>query len=135
MSKFAGLAVQADKPSRMTVRHPGTGQPLRDKDGNEAWIDLLSADSAAGLRQQRAIRDRRLAGHARRLKAEDMDREGAELLAALTTGWSLVALDGAPIDVPCNAGNAAELYSIPELLWLREQVDQYVADRGNFLAS
>lgn len=136
MSKFAGLAVQADKPARMIIRHPGTGQPLRAKAGDEeAWIELLSADSEAALRFQRAARDRRLSGGARRMKAADLDAEGAELLAALTVDWRLVTLDGSPIEVPCGAANAVELYSMPELAWLREQVDQFVSDRGNFLAT
>lgn len=133
MSKFAGLAVRGDQPSRMTIHHPATGLPLRDADGNPAWIDLLSMDSKAAQQIQRAAQNRRLERRVRKLTAEDLAAEETDLLAALTAKWRLLTLDGAAIEVECNAPNAAELYSLPELAWLREQVSGFVADRGNFL--
>lgn len=133
MSKFSGLAVRGDQPSRMTIHHPGTGLPLRDADGLPAWIDLLSMDSKAAQQIQRAAQNRRLERRIRKLTAEDLAAEEIDLLAALTSKWRLLTLDGAAIDVECSAANAAELYALPELAWLREQVSGFVADRGNFL--
>lgn len=133
MTKFAALALATDAPVRMVIRHPGTGEPLTDEAGEPAWIDLYAMDSKAGLTQQRAARNRRLQSRARKINAEDLEQEGIDLLAALTAGWRLLGLDGTPLDVPCSRANAAELYAEPALAWIREQVDVFVADRGNFL--
>jgi hypothetical protein len=133
MSKFAGLAVKADQASRMTIHHPATGLPLRDAAGEAAWIDLLSMDGKAAQQIQRAAQNRRLERRVRKLTAEDLAAEEIDLLAALTAKWRLLTLDGAPLEVDCTASNAAELYALPELAWLREQVSGFVADRGNFL--
>ena len=130
--KFAGLALATDVAQRMTIIHPGTRQPLRQADGAEAWIDLHSIDSAAARKTIRAQQDRRLRMRAARATAEELDADAVELLAALTAAWSLCSLEGEAIDVPCNAANAQELYAMPALAWLREQVDSFVADRGNF---
>lgn len=133
MSKFAALAVKADAPSRMTILHPATGEPLLDAEGNPAWIDIHSTDSPVALRHQRAAQNRRLQSRARKVTAEDLEAEGIDLLAALTAGWRLLGLDGAPLDIPCNRQNAAELYAEPSAAWIREQVNAFAADRGNFL--
>ena len=131
-SKFAGLALAVDAPARMTILHPVTRQPLRDSAGEEAWIDLLSADSAAARAHDRAITDALIRAGARRRSAEQMDAELTDKLAKLTTGWRLLTLDGEPIDVPFSVASAREMYALPELAWLRGQVMQFVDDLGNF---
>jgi len=133
MSKFSGLGVPVDATARMTILHPATGQPLRNAaTGEPAWIDLLSADSAVARATQRDAQNRRLRARARTITAESMEADGTDLLAALTKGWSLVTLDGAPIDVPCTPENARELYGTPDLAFIRRQVDEFVADLGNY---
>ena len=132
-NKFAGLGVAVDAPARMTILHPTTGQPLRNAaTGDAAWIDLLSADSAAARAHQREAQNRRLRARARSITAETLEADGTELLASLTKGWALVTLDGRPLDVPCTPENARELYSAPDLGFIRRQVDEFVADLGNF---
>jgi hypothetical protein len=130
--KFAGLALATDVAQRMVIIHPGSRQPLRHADGAEAWIDLHSIDSAAARKTIRAQQDRRMRIRAARPTAEELEADNVELLAALTVGWSLCSLDGEALDVPCNPANAQELYAMPALAWLREQVDVFVTDRGNF---
>lgn len=136
MTRFAGLGLAAEKPARMTIMHPVAQEPLRDAAGQEAWIDLLSQDSRAAQRATRAAIDRRLASRSRKPPAaEDLRREETEVLAALTAGWHLVSLSGEAIPESCTPQAAAELYDMPELSWLREQVSAFVADRGNYLRS
>jgi hypothetical protein len=151
MSKFAGLGVAVDRPARMTILHPATGQPLvaLGPDGKPAmvpgpdgtlvpdvaWIDLISADSDAARAHERVAQNKRLRSRARRLTAEDLEAEGVDLLAALTRAWRLVTLDGRPIEVPCSVDNARELYSAPELGFVRRQVNEFAADLGNFQAT
>ena len=131
-SKFAGLEIAVEKPQRMILVHPMTRQPLRDEKG-DAYIELFSGDSKVARDHNRAIQRRRLAQRGRgRITPEELEAEATELLAALTAGWHLVTLDGQPLDVPFNTQTARELYAAPSLAWIREQVDEFAADRGNF---
>lgn len=133
MSKFAALALEVDKPGRMTIVHPVSRQPLRDAEGKEAFVDLYSNDSEPARKHQRAVQRRRLAMRGRgKLTPEELEAEQVELLAALTAEWYLVDLAGRPIDVPFSQENARELYGDAAVSWLREQVDEFAGDRGNF---
>jgi hypothetical protein len=133
MSKFDALALEVDKPSRMVIVHPVTRQPIRDADGTEAYISLFSGDSEPARKHQRTVSRRRLAMRGRgKLTPEELEAEAVELLAVVTTGWLLLDFNGKPIDVEFSQDNARELYGLSALSWIREQVDEFVADRGNF---
>lgn len=132
-SKFGAMALDTEKPVRMVIRHPKTNLPLRDNDGTEAFIDLMSSDSDAAVKAKRTVTNGRLAMRNRsKLTSERLETEAAELLAALTKAWYLVGLDGSVVDTPCNHQNAVDLYTAPEMAWLREQVDEFTSDRANF---
>lgn len=131
--KFAALELSVDNPSRMTIVHPTTRQPLRDAEGKPAYIELYSADSEIRRKHDRAVARRRLAMRGRgKITPEELEAEAVELLAALTTGWHLLDLAGDVVDVAFTPENARELYAATKMTWLREQVDEYVGDRGNF---
>lgn len=134
MSKFAALAIEVEKPSRMVLVHPVSRQPVRDKEGKEAFINLYSADSEMARKHQRAVTRRQLAMRGRAKNTpEELEANAVGLLAALTApDWYLVDFNGDPIDVPYSPENARELYTEPAVSWIREQVDEYVGDRGNF---
>lgn len=132
-SKFAGLEIAVDQPQRMTLVHPISRQPLRDADGETAWIEIYSNDSSAARKHNREVQRRRLAMRGRgRITPEEVEAEGIDLLAALTTNWRLLTLDGTPLDVPFSPEAARELYSAQALAWVREQVDEFCVDRANF---
>jgi len=134
MSDFAGLELAVDKPQRLIVLHPQNRQPIRDRDGNEAFIELHSADSPIARRHQREIQRRRLNMRGRgKITPEELEAEATDLLVALTVSWRLIAPDGSPIDLPFSPENARKLYEAPSVAWLREQVDEFAADRGNFM--
>ena len=132
MSIFDGLKLAVDTPARLILTHPITGQPLRDAEGADAWIDVLAISSTVGRAHDRIITDRRMKQGQARVTAEQLELDMTEKLAKLTRGWYLIALDGAPLNVPFNETTARECYGQPELLWLREQVFQFAADLGNF---
>lgn len=133
MSKFAALALAVDKPQRMVIVHPFTGQPLRAPDGTEAYIDLYSGDSEIARRHSRTVQQRRIdMRRGGKVTVEEIEAETVELLAALTAGWMLVGLDGQPIEIPYSEQNARDLYAEPGLAWLREQVNAFAGDRANF---
>ena len=136
MGKFDGLEIAADKPERMFLLHPTTRAPLCNKDdkADVAYIDLYSADSEIKLKHDRAITRRNLARRSRKpAEPEEIEKDVNDLFAALTAGWRLIGLDGTPIDIAFNRDDALELYSSHRMVWVREQVDQWVSDRENFL--
>lgn len=132
--KFSGLGLAVDAPTRMTILHPVTRAPLiiTGTDPPEAAsIDLLSVNSVAGRKHDRAVTDRLIKMRGRRPTAEEMDSDTTEKLATLTRGWQLATLDGEPIEIDCTHQNARDLYGMPEAAWLREQVAEFVVDVGN----
>lgn len=122
----------AEEGSVMEVRHPTTQATLTDDSGAPITIRLAGSDSDRAQRMQRANLNRRLKTGGRRsamVTAEELDVERLELLVACTLEWSGVALQGQEIE--CNAINARRVYS--EVPWLREQAEDFVNDRANFL--
>lgn len=133
MSKFSGLALGVEQPARMIILHPVTRQPLRNTEtGEDAYVDILSAGSAVGRAHDRSVTDKQLRARGRRMTAEEIEADITEKIAKLTRGWSLVTLDGEPLAVAFDAAAARELYSLPELAWLRDQALEFAGDLGNF---
>src|SRR4029077_2269899 len=125
MSNFSGLELGVDEPFRLVLVHPVTRQPMRDSEGNEAYIEHYSSDSEIAKKYQRSVQRRRLAMRGRaKITPEELEAEGVELLAVLTAGWHLVDLKGNVIDVPFTVDNARELYAEPALAWLKDQFDE-----------
>jgi hypothetical protein len=133
MSKFAGLELEIEAPFRLILVHPVTRQPLRDTEGNPAYIDHYSADSEIARKHQREVQRRRLQSRGRmKITPEELEAEAIEILAALTVGWHLVGLKGQVITTEFTRENARDLYGDPTIAWLREQIDESTADRANF---
>lgn len=133
-SKFAGLALAVDKPRRMTILHPGSGRPITDGTGKGAFIDVYSSDSDVSRQHARNIVQAKIDNPSRaKLSAEELESEAAGRVANLVSAWHLVTMDGQALDVACTFENARELFLAPAMSWLREQVEDFAADRGNFL--
>jgi len=133
MSKFSGLELEVETPFRLVLVHPVTRQPMRNGEGEPAYIDHYSSDSEIARKHQRAIQRRRLAMRGRmKITPEEIEAEAVDVLAALTVGWHLIDLRGNVIDLPFSQDNARELYANPAASWLREQIDESTADRANF---
>jgi hypothetical protein len=132
-NEFAGLELDVETPFKLILVHPKTRQPLRDEDGNEAYVEHYSSDSEIARKHQRAVQRRRLAMRGRaKITPEELEAEAVDILAALTTGWYLVDLKGKKLDLPFAQDTARRLYASGSILWLREQLDESVADRANF---
>jgi hypothetical protein len=118
----------------ITLRHPVTGEPVTDEsDGKPVTIDIVGIDSPQFQARRRSIANKRLttSGNRRaKLTAEDIEDEGIATLAACVTGWSAnLEFDGKPLDF--SRSNARLL--LTRLVWVREQLDEAMADRANFL--
>ena len=118
----------ADVGFHLALRHPISNEPLG------LWIHLLGADSEAYQEQLREFRRRRADALKRNLRANlsaaEIEAEGLELLAAVTRGWSdNMTLEGEKLAFSPDA--ARKLYE--RFPWIREQADQGVHERANFL--
>lgn len=141
MSKFGGLAAHVDAPFRVVLLHPSTDEPIVDKKGQEAFVEVFSgsdSEKARAFDKEQRNRAQRRAMKARR--AADVIDDHLEISVAkcarLTVGWYLVDPDsGEPIAFDCNEDNAAELYAAPETAWIYRQVLLGAADAGNFMKS
>ena len=102
-------------------------------------IHILGRDSDKFLEVSRAQQKRRLNkmskfGGARSpgrvVTPEEVEKDSIELLAECTTGWSdTLMVDGAKL--PFSVENAKAVYR--RFPWIREQVDEAMDDRANFI--
>ncbi len=130
---FSGLSLSVDKPARMPLYHPITQQPLRSSDGQEAWVEVLMPESAAGREFERRTIEKRLSRRQGvKVTPEEIEQAAIDRLAVLTTGWSLVGLSGQAIDVPFSNEAARQLYANPACTWLRDQVVEFLGNRSSF---
>jgi hypothetical protein len=119
----------ANEGVEVELYHPGTNANLGIK------IRILGKDSEQFRRifaEQNRKRIKRMSkGGTFKvdvLTPEEMESDLIMLLAACTTGWSGVIVDGKELD--CNRENAAALYT--RFPWIKEQVDNSVGDRSLF---
>jgi hypothetical protein len=121
MSKFGSLADDVTAPFRVMLIDPATDLPLKDEDGKEAFIDVLSAQSEIGRKydkEQRAQFQRRaMRGRNQQIVEDDQLEQNIAKLSRMTVAWYLVdPSTKKPIDVPLSVDTAAEFYVLP-LAW------------------
>lgn len=127
---LAAMSLDTEKPARVMLVHPVTGEEMVDKAGKPAFVDVYSTDSQIADKARRRIR---LARQAQRVPGKiDLDAENAQLLAACTASWHLVDLAGNPIDIECTPEDAAAVYSHNGTRWINEQVTLGAGFRANF---
>jgi hypothetical protein len=127
------LAFDVSQTADVHLLHPVTRQPLRDKDGNPAYVRVVSLDSPEVQAVQKAAINKRLNTRGRgKMTADELEAERAETLVAATKGWYLVTLDGDKLDVPFSQAVARNVYTDARFSWIREQVNEAVEDRATF---
>lgn len=134
---FDALGINVTSSVRMPIVNPKTGDVIADKDGKEAYLELLSDDSEAGQRFDRALARQTMkkarANAFRQTDDGDSADMQADKVASLLTGWYLVSFDGAPVDLPFTAQNAKKLMAAQNMAWLRVRALAFVANAGNFM--
>jgi hypothetical protein len=123
----------ANEGAVLEVRHPVTGLPLTLDDQTPVRITLVGMDSEQYRAAVRARTNKRIKAAAEtsrsQVSAEMLENEGLDILVACTLGWEGIFVKDAPL--PFSPENAKTLYA--RLPFLREQVDSFIGDRGNFL--
>lgn len=104
-------------------------------------IVVCGADSETYKKIQRKQLNRRMERSARnrnrqlQLSAEELETEALDILVACTKDWSekgQPTIEFNPGELlPCTPENARRLYT--EYEWIKEQIDQAIGDRTNFL--
>lgn len=138
MNKFASLAADVSKPFRVELIDPATDEPIKDKDGRVAYIDIWSADGEQGRafdkKDRKALMLRVRQSRTGKVEPDDALEKNIAKCAVLTADWYLVdRLTGEAIDVPCTVENAADLYSPPGMGWIFIQPWVAANDAANFL--
>lgn len=119
---LATLDTQAasEAGAELELVHPATGENLG------IFITLAGSDSG---QWRKAVMDMAEKRGKKRVGAEEIRRNGIEIVARCTLAWRNVHLDGQ--ELPCTLENARELYN--RFDWIREQADTFCSDRANFL--
>lgn len=133
-------AFAANAGRAMPVLHPVDRTPLLDAKKKAVVIDLLGRDSDAFIKAENEARSRAVDQMTKGVKfsAPAADHQACEALARATTGWSGIPtgwIDGTDNEdpAPFSYDNAMALYANPGVRWLRDQVDEFVGTRANFL--
>lgn len=113
----------AEKGFELELEHPVNGTPL------DVFITVLGVDSAEYKKAQHATSNRFLKKKKMKLTSEEFDANALETLVACTTGWRNMVYEGE--ELPFTKNNVKMLYT--KVPWIREQVDEAIADRSNFL--
>lgn len=130
----------SSKGFELQLFHPGTQADLG------MFITVLGRDSeefkkVSAEHNRRRVAKAQKSGAARlTLSLEEVEAESVDLLVACTKSWrqqdkdtpegkATLTLQGEELE--CTRANAEKLYK--KYPWIREQVDQAVVDRANFL--
>lgn len=124
-----------EQTGTLELKHPGTGVVLKDeKTDKPITITLLGLDHPSVQKERKRVMDKRLGsavgkGGKVRISADELDEDGMNLLVKCTTSWEGIVFNGQALE--CTPDNVRMLYTkVPAI---REQVDEFVNERSNFL--
>jgi hypothetical protein len=125
------LRKASEKPNRLTIRNPQTGEPT------DAWIEMLGPDSALAL----SIHEESATFFAKRAQRqgladpkkekEEFEQHAAHNMAKICTDWGGISF-GKDKDLEFSYENATMIFSNPLSRWVRQQVERFHSDRANF---
>lgn len=135
------MSPAANRGAVLTLLHPVDRTPLKQADGSVLTITLLGRDSDEFIKAERRARKAARESILKRMpySPADEDRQANIGLAACTLAWNGIptawltegGVDETP--APFTPDNAAQLYGNPGVGWLRDQVDEFITERANFL--
>ena len=115
----------AEEGAELRVAHPTTGEDLG------ITITLIGTDSKTFRDISKSRATASLKKKTREIDLDQNESDAVELLAKCTKGWTGITENGK--EVAFSYDNAVQIYT--KYLWLREQIDRFMADRSNFLPS
>lgn len=124
---------QADTGSDLELTLPN-GQLILDEQTKKPWtIRLLGVDSRKYQDAQHRLANKRMSRRAKArgrvaVSSEELEADQLELLVEVTVGWEHIQFNG---PFAFTKDNVRTLYQ--QFPWIREQAEEFVADRSNFL--
>jgi hypothetical protein len=118
IKSLADLMPQATK---MELVHPTRG-PLG------IYLEVIGQDSKPFRDLGKRLMKARLGKKDGPVDVDQLEKDNAELAAACIVGWT----DDQAFDGPYSPARAIELMAMPELSWIREEVEAFVRERSNF---
>lgn len=112
--------------ANVIIKNPATGLPM-----DETIITIYSRNSKVWRAAVSRFAAPATARNQTKLDMEANDKRSIALLAAVTVGWSGIYEDKKPVEFSEKA--AIDIYS--RYPWLRNQLDEALADDANFLLS
>jgi len=127
---IANLALNNVPPQTLELLHPVEGTVLKSDKGQPLTITVYGSDSDEFRKVVRQFGNKRLNEKKNKKQTmEELEEMSARILSKVTVGWSNIVLDGETLKFSEQA--AFNLYK--EHSWIREQVDEFVNERSNFL--
>ena len=136
--KNLNLTETSSEGSWLQLVHPTKFEPLfADEEKTRPMrIKLLGADSEEYRIAKHTLANKRLKRVAKAggnaaavVSSESIESDATYMLVACTLEFENIVFDGE--EIPFSKMRARALYD--DLQWLREQVDEFVGDRGNHL--
>jgi hypothetical protein len=119
------LALVLAETAEMVVRHPVSGEPMPDREGQPQVIRVAGIDSP----QFRRVLAERQAALRAAAQEPDADALRLELAVGCTVAWHLLGPDGGQL--PCTPETVRDVYQ--RCGWLLQQVDRHMVDREAYL--
>ena len=114
----------ANQGAEVEIMHPVSGVSLG------ITIRVAGTDSVTHRNAQREITNRRLRNKQKNtITVEAIEEEALSVLAKCTLGWSGLEDGGKPLEF--NEANARMIYE--KYPFVKEQVETFMLERGNFL--
>jgi hypothetical protein len=125
------IVSQANEGSMCVIRHPVTGEEQYQDNGDPVYLMLAGMDSTMYRDAQRKIADSRLNRKSKSamINLADIEAEQISLLAECTLGWGGMVVAGK--ELPFDRKTVRSIYE--KYPTIREQAEQHVADRSNYL--
>lgn len=135
LSDFDTVAA-AEEGAVMEVRNPKTGEVMRhdgdeDNQGRPFTVTVRGRDSAAFRSLARSQADRRIQASMRTrtgVQTAVIEKDDLELTIAVTKSWDILIGGVQPPSTPDAFRSAYTKYP-----WLKEQVDDFIGTRSNFI--
>lgn len=96
-------------------------------------IKVRGIDSDAYKKKQRQITDKRLGNRKLKFTSAELESEGLSLLSVCIIAWEGVDDDNGLIE--CNESNVRKFLSEPANAFVKEQIDNFIAERSNFIGN
>lgn len=109
---------------------PADGEPLFDDDGSPVVLQIYGTASKPYRNKLAQMANSRLKKRKHEPTADSYEADQVDLLVACSHKALNLTYQGEPIDTP-EAFRA--LYSAPEYMWIRGQIDTAIGDFNNFL--